>query len=426
MNVRKKQISIITNLLSGTGIIILGIIVIVGSTNMYKTIINLCTYMFMLYGISKLLLFILNKKIVRNKQMLISIILNITFAFIMILFPKIPLSILPLLFSVYLLINSIANFIDYIILKENELKLRYKYLFLSIMFLIISFTFLFYPIEKLNLFLMIIGIYFVILGIGRIYEFIIDILSDKFKIKLKRKLKMTLPLFLEIFIPKIVLNKINKYFDLIITDDKNNEKSDLEIFIHLSNYGFNQFGHIDICYDGKIYSYGNYDNNSKKLFAAIGDGILFELTKKKKYIEFCINNNKKTIVEYGLKLTDKQKKDVEKELNKILKDSYIWKPDLKRKKDYIVKLYKNVKPKFYKFNSGEYKTYFLMGVNCTYFPKQILMNNESNILKIVGVLSPGTYYQFLEEEYRNKNSNVISKKIYNKDTIGGKYVKNKK
>jgi hypothetical protein len=67
-----------------------------------------------------------------------------------------------------------------------------------------------------------------------------------------------------------------------------------------------------------------------------------------------------------------------------------------------------------------------MGVNCTYFIDQIITNTLSQTLKIVGVISPGTYYHYLEENYRKKNSKVISKKIYNKDVIGGKYDKNKK
>lgn len=420
MNIKKKQISIINNLLSGIGIITLGIIVIVGSINMYNKVINLFVYIFMLFGLSKLLNFILNKKIVRNKQTLISVVLNITLAFIMLLFPKIPLSILPLVFSIYLLFNSIVNFVDYILLKENELNSRFKYLLFSIIFLIISLTFLFYPLEKLYLFIMIIGIYCLLLGLNRIYEFVIDLLTDKFKLEIKHKLKMTLPLFFEAFVPKKALLKINKYLDSIIEDDVKNEKSDLEIFIHLSNYGFNQFGHMDIWFEGNVYSYGNYDNKSKKLFKSIGDGILFTLPKKEKYIKFCINTSKKTIVEFGIRLTKEEKNRLRNELNKLMSDTYSWNPlkDNKNNKDYASKLYKATKCKFYKFNSGEYKTYFVFGVNCTYFVDQILMDSISNVLKIAGVITPGTYYHFLDENYKKKNSVVISKKIYNKEMFG--------
>jgi len=428
MNIKKKQISIINNLLTGIGIITLGIIVIVGSINMYNKVINLFVYIFILFGLSKLLNFILNKKIVRNKETLMSVILNIVLGFMMLIFPEFPLSLLPLIFSLYLLLNSIVNFIDYVILKENELNLRFKYLFFSIFFLILALIFLFYPLEKLNLFITIIGFYCLILGLNKIYEFIIDLLTDKFKLKIKQKFKVTLPVIFEAFVPKKALLKINKYLDSIIDIDKSSEEADLYVLMHLSNYGFNQFGHMDIYFEGKIYSYGNYDNKSKKLFTSIGDGILFTLTNKKKYIKFCIDTSKKTIVEFGLKLTEKQKEKLRNELNQLIKNTYSWNPleNNKKNKDYASKLYKATKCKFYKFNKGEYKTYFVMGVNCTYFIDRIFKKSLSNSFKVVGIITPGTYYYYLDEIYKKKNSVVISKKVYNNEMFGDRSVKNRK
>lgn len=428
MNIKRKQISILNNLLSGIGIMTLGIIVIVGSINMYTKVVSLFIYIFILYGVSKLLRFLLNKKIVRNRRTLISIILNIVFGLLMLMFPKVSLSLLPLIFSLYLLLYAIINFIDYIILKENELSIRFKYLMLSMIFLIISLVFLFYPLEKLNLFIMIIGIYCLILGLSEIYEFIIDLLTDKFKLRVKQKIKMTLPLFFEAFVPKKALLKINKYLDVIIDTKTENKESDLQIFIHLSNHGFNQFGHMDICFNDKIYSYGNYDNKSKKLFESIGDGILFTVNDKEKYIKFCIDTSKKTMVEFGIKLTKKQKEKLQKEIDVLLQNTYSWNPleINKKNNDYASKLYKATKCKFYKFKSGEYKTYFVMGVNCIYFIDQLLFNSISGNLKLAGVMSPGTYYQVLDENYKKKNGIVISKKIYNKEMYGDYYVENKK
>ena len=66
-------------------------------------------------------------------------------------------------------------------------------------------------------------------------------------------------------------------------------------------------GHADLCYKGKIYSYGCYDESSKKLFNSIGDGTLFEIKGKEKYIKFCNINSDKTIFCFGLTLTDEQK-----------------------------------------------------------------------------------------------------------------------
>ena len=56
----------------------------------------------------------------------------------------------------------------------------------------------------------------------------------------------------------------------------------------------------------------------------------------------------------------------------------------------------------------------------------LMRNYVFEVLKIVGIISPGTYYEYLEENYRRKNSNVVSKVIYSKENIGDKCVEDKK
>lgn len=427
----KKSLNLINNLLSGIGIIVLGIIIVKGSISMYTKVVNLFVYIFIIYGISKLINFLLNRKIIRNGQNIFSVILNILFGIIMLLFPKIPLSILPIFFSIYLFFNSLVKFINYYILKGINLKSRYSSLFFSIFFLIFSSVFLFYPIERLNIFIMIIGIYCLMLGVNKIFEFIIDLLSEKFKLKIRRKLKITLPAFFEAFIPSGALNSINKNKTKEQIID---EKYDLHVFIHLSKYGFNKFGHMDIMFEDKIYSYGNYDPSSLKFFETIGDGVLFIIKNQKlKYIDFCIETSKKTIVEYGINLTEEEKNKIRNKLNRIMEDTYSWEPNAQKDKrhkskykEYASKLYVRTKADFYKFKTSKYKKYFVLGVNCSYFVDYLLKNYVFEVLKLVGIISPGTYYEFLEENYRKKNSKVVSKNIYTKENIGELYVKDKK
>jgi len=114
-----------------------------------------------------------------------------------------------------------------------------------------------------------------------------------------------------------------------------------------------------------------------------------------------------------------------------MKDCYEWQPLIRTDKenkhsDYASRLYKATKAKFYKFKNSKYKTYFVLGINCTYFADMLLRNSVFEILKLVGIISPGTYFEYLEENYRKKNSKVISKRVYTKENIGDIYVKNKK
>ena len=426
MRSKKRYIGILNNLISGIGIIVLGIIVTIGSINLYTVVVNSLVYIFIIFGLANLINFLLNRKIVRNAQTLLLIIVNIVLGVFMLLFPKLPLSIIPIVFSIYIFLNSVVKFINYIILKSANLKSRFRELLFCIILLIISFIFLFYPLDRLNLFIMMIGIYCIILGLSMINEFIMDILFKNTKSKVKKRFKISFPAFLEAFFPKRSLKKIDKYIDYIINEDSDKDNDDyLKIFIHLSNYSVNQFGHIDLMIDKKIYSYGNYDKSTRKLFNGLGDGVLFITDKKDEYIDFCLKNNRETIVEYGIEITDKQKEKIKSKINYILNDVIEWNPPVKENKKvkrlyYADKLYKAIKAKFYKFKSIELKTFFIAGVNCTYFINIILENNIFKKLKVVGILSPGTYYEYLEENYKSKNSNIKFRKIYKEVDINDK------
>ncbi len=421
MYIKNKNLNLLNNLISGIGIIILGVIITKGSITMYTKVINLLVCVFLIYGFSKFVNFILNKKIVKNNQLLIGIILNILLGIVMILFPKLSLSLLPIIFSLYLLFNSAVKFVNYIVLKEIKLKSRFKPLFFSLIFLLFAIPFLFYPLKRLDFFIMIIGFYCILLGINRVYEFVVDLISDKYKIIIKKKIRISLPVFLEAFLPQRALKVINKYIEYLTSEEKDkNDESDLKIFIHLSKYGFNQLGHMDIMFLDKIYSYGNYDKDSQKLFTTLGDGVLFTVSDKEKYIDFCVSNSNKTIVEYGVKLSNKEKLKLQKELDKIMSDSYEWKPPVALDKngiykDYASRLYMKTNAKFYKFKTGEFKTYFVVGVNCSYFADRLMRNCVFEVLKIVGIISPGTYYEYLEENYRKKYSKVVQRVIYSKE-----------
>ena len=423
MNIRKRYISIFNNFISGIILLILGITVVIGSINLYAFIVNLLVYIFIIFGVSKLINFLINRKIVRNIQTLLLILGNIIIGTFMLLYPKLSLAIIPIAFSLYILLYAVVKFIYYLVLKKANLKSRFKELIFSILFIIISLIFLFYPIDRLNIFIMFIGVYCIILGLSMIYEFFIDFLSNSTKLKIKKKIKMTVPVFLDAFFPKRSLKKIDKYIDSILSEEKDIDSDDyLKILIHLSNYSVNQFGHIDIMLDGKVYSFGNYDKSTQRLFTGLGDGVLFVTDKKEKYIDFCFKHNRETIVEYGIQITDKQREKIINKLKHIMDDTFEWTPPIRNDKKlkrlyYADKMYKATKGKFYKFKSIELKTFFIVGVNCTYFIN-IILEGIFQKLKVIGVLSPGTYYEYLEENYKKKNSNVKFRKVYREVSFG--------
>ena len=70
-----------------------------------------------------------------------------------------------------------------------------------------------------------------------------------------------------------------------------------------------------------------------------------------------------------------------------------------------------------KFKKSKYKIFFVLGNNCVSLANRIIGKNLRDKFKFYGVMTPGTYYDYLEREYMKKRGIVVSKKIYSKLNI---------
>ena len=148
-----------------------------------------------------------------------------------------------------------------------------------------------------------------------------------------------------------------------------------------------------------------------------GDGVLFIVDSKASYINFCIDHSKKTIFEFGIKLTEEQKKRVRERIDELCKMAVKWNHKEDKRYNagasYAGSLYKKTKAKFYKFEKGNYHTYYVLGSNCCHLVDDIVGKSGMDILSINGIITPGTYYDYLNRGLKQARSNVISKVVYN-------------
>ena len=306
---------------------------------------------------------------------------------------------------------------------------------LILVYLTVGIICIFVPLKYLDEILIIMGIYLLLLGITFIWDFISSIIPFTFKDRVKRRLRISLPAIVEAIIPFAVLNEINYLIDkknmdseFVYEEKKDDIEPDIEVLVHISNRGFNRLGHCDIIYKGNVISYGSYDRKTLKFHNLIADGVVF-VANREKYIPFCIKHSKKTLFAFGLRLSDKQKQNVEKEIELLFKDLAPWESPyqvaLKDNKevnkkdydDYASCLYMATNAKMYKFTKGKYKKYFVVGNNCVKLADEIIGKSGIDALKMYGIITPGTYYEYLNREFRKKNSMVISRKIYNDRSI---------
>lgn len=435
-----KLFNATSSLIIGLILLLIGLLLIIGREWLYINVINIFLIAILFFSIKKFFDYFIGRKKDKKKNFTVSII-NLIFCLICSLFKNIPISILPIIFGIYLLINAIIKFINFLILVKNKAHGKLVEFTFSLIYFIFSISFIFYPIKNLSIVLLIIGIYILLLGVNYIIDFIYFMIPKKIKKKIKRSIRISLPAFIEAIIPYTVLNEINYLLDkenydkeFVFEEKSEDVIPDLEVLVHTSNRGFNRMGHVDIYYNNVVVSYGNYDDNSKRFFDMIGDGVLFTADKEK-YIPFCIEHSKKTLFVLGLKLTDNQKKNIDKAINNIFNNAYSWNSPYeeallnnKRVKksdynDYASKLYQVTNAKFYKFKSGAFKNYFVLGNNCCRLADHIVGKSGIDLLKMNGVITPGTYYEYLNREFHKKNSMVVSRKIYNSKNVDKNIIK---
>ena len=402
----------------GIFLIIIGIVILIGMEKLYEDIISILVIIFLIISLFNLFKYVSNYK--KSNNSLFSCLFNLIISLVFVMIPNISLGLIPFIFSLYLLIIGISNLIMYSLFFINKSNNKISYFINFVICFVIALPIMLNPVSNTNTFIVCLAIYLILLGIGWAMDSIVNILPIKAKNKLKRHIRITIPKILEVLIPYSVMNDINralevkKEYSYVI--DKG-IKPDIYVIIHTSNRGVNRAGHMDICYNGMVMSYGNYDEGSRRFKEIFGDGVLFTCNDINKYINFCIDNSKKTIFLFGISLNDKQKKLVSNKIDELTKNTFIWnyKDDKKYNNgdSYASRLYKKTKAKFYKFKSGKYKTYYVMGSNCCYLVDDILGNSGMDILSINGIITPGTYYDYFNKELSKKNSNVVSKSIYN-------------
>lgn len=410
-----SRISLIINAIIFIGVGITLIVIPTTSANVFHFVVSL------LITLLGFISFVFN--LIKTKKR-INILISISTFFIGLFFftrQNAFLSLFPVIFGFYMLINGIIKLLTYIIYKEEKLRGYHPTLLASIIDFIFSFIMISNPSKNIKFLTIVLGIYLILFGITYLYDFIKDLFPSVFSYK-KRRIRITLPLFISSLIPYSVYTKINNVLDKYITPVQIRNKNtsgevDLEIFIHVKNTAIGSIGHADLCFEGKVYSYACYDEESKRLFGALGDATFVIINSKNKYLKFCTSHSKKTIFSFGITLSNKQKERIKQELDKIKEYSYRWKckqelDNNEKFNDYASILYRYTNAKFYKYHTGKWKKYFLFSTNCVKLVDKVLGATGSDILKLNGLITPGAYYNYLNKEFKRQNSNVIRKEIY--------------
>lgn len=419
-----KQVEKYSYLISGLLWIIVGLFLIIEKQLFVVNISILFSSVLLIIGIGRLVKVVVPKRERNLEQKLVLLTTGVSdwvLAFLIYFFRLSWPAFLSKAIGYYQLFIGVSLFISWLLLRRDRVSGRVGILLASVINLIWGVASIaIKSSETVDSVVARLGFYLVFIGLTILMDARDYYFSQRTKTRVKRRIRVPLPVIFTILLPKKMLDKINHFIqeELSMSEWTSPELKGtdrqpvLKVFIHVGEDGFNQMGHVDLSYKGRVYAYGNYDIDSERLLGAIGDGVLFSLDDQD-YIDYCLQDNK-TLFEYRVVLTATQEVEFEKNLNDILKNTKAWEPTSSTQlSSYLGKMTQKYKVETFKFRSSRYKTYFVLGTNCVLLADQLIGASGLDLLAMVGILAPGTYYDYFEKEYQKPNSIVVGKTIHN-------------
>ena len=339
----------------------------------------------------------------------------------------VPIYILALVIGVYQIFHASINLVTYVLYRKNKIRPRFRLLLDGLVLVFLGGTSLLSSTGNSVFQLFVLGAYFFLYGVSNIRDgFLFE--EEIGKNHLKRRVRMSLPIVLAALIPASTLAKINKFMqenadeeeEIYLGMVKFGKTADLEIFVHTAETSlFSAIGHVDLCYQGRVISYGNYDPSSETLFGMVGDGVLY-FCDRDKYIDLCKRESKKTLFGYGIDLTPEMEEAVQEKLAELKQLTIPWEPsadkimtgDGKEDYTYAYKIRHETDGELYKFIKSKFKSYFVLSTNCVLLADTIVGQAGTDILSPKGFIAPGTYQAYLNREFEKPNSIVVSKHVY--------------
>ncbi|MGL5978422.1 MAG: hypothetical protein ACRCZJ_05470 [Erysipelotrichaceae bacterium] len=332
------------------------------------------------------------------------------------------LNLFPWLLVLALTLEALSHLIAWTIYYQNNVANRMRRLLSGLLSVGFGLILVWNPHYRLQITFFLAGCYFILHALLTVYGVVSSIFPEKTQ-RIKRKVRLALPVFFSAWIPSRMLREINESFGIgykgeVMLETKQDKKPEIEVLIHMSDTQTGKFGHVDLVIGDDVISYGSYDHERMMWKSSIGDGVLF-VAKRDTYIPFCQRHSNKTLISYGLSLNQVEYNALFTKLSKIMEPCYAWQPksqrmpqQIKEFKDYGSMLYNATQAKFYKFHTGMYKTYFVLHTNCVLLADDVLGSSGIDVIKLSGIITPGTYFDFFEQEFLKEKSSVISRTVY--------------
>jgi len=322
-----------------------------------------------------------------------------------------------LVFGVWVMINAVSKGIYLWQLFHTHSRGKIRTAFQMIVYVLFGLILLTHPVAGAGWLAMVLGIYCLIAGAFRLVDATRELLGTDVRGKrLKQRLRIKPPVLLTALMPMRLLTILDDPDEEAEIEqwtmrggDWTDAEPNLEIFLHLSKNTAMGFGHMDIALGDTVYSYGCYDGDSNRLFGAISDGVMLKVNREE-YIPFSLEYGKKRLIGYGVVLSEEQREAVERKISEFLGNSTRWNPP--ESNEEATELIRRANAEYYKVNEGPFKKYNVMTTNCVAMANILSGSGGVDLMNPQGIITPGTYAEFLDRQFRREYSIVVSRKVY--------------
>lgn len=222
------------------------------------------------------------------------------------------------------------------------------------------------------------------------------------------------PQLFQMLLPNILVKRVNKGKIKLSTFDETQRLGDyVNIYVYLGDRLQDKVGHVDIGYQGKIYTYGAHDPEGRNKFFLWGNGVLI-VCDETEFINYSMSSQSKTIIKFVYQLTEDEKNSLENQIDKLFKQTILfnWPKESIELEHYAVDLVSKVGAEtcdFYTFTEQSiFKTYNLFKINCVLVTYYLINSSNSKLFDIRGLLTPGAYYEALVYLYNQSDSPISS------------------
>lgn len=273
-----------------------------------------------------------------------------------------------------------------------------------------------YPLRGILPLTLLLGLYSLGYGLFTLGDAVRELLGTDVKgRRVRQRIRISPPVLLTALIPQWLLRALNdpdeaeeiERWTRRETND-GQARQDLEIFFHLSKDTAMGMGHVDIALGERVYAYGCYDASSNRLFGLISDGVLVT-AEREPYIAYCLRNEKKKLISFGVSLDPAQRESVRAAAARFMAGSEQWTPP---EDSHQADFARSTGAVFHKLRKGPFQTYNALKTNCVALADILCGASGLDLMNLQGIITPGTYYAFLDRQFLRRNSIVISRTVY--------------